>query len=461
MNILVINISMRPQLKRRLFPVGLGFICTAIKNAGFAFDLLDLDVDRYSYEEVGKVISEKEYDVVCMGCIVTGYSKVKKLCSIVRRVHPKSKIVVGNSVATSIPDILLGKTEADVAVMSEGDRTIVDLLHCMDNGEDLNKVDGIAFKTGNKIIYTQTRRLIEDISSLPFIDFGIFDVEVYIANANIHESKISISNGKPRALPVTTARGCTANCTFCYHVFKGARYRHRTSKSIVNEIKELVDKYGINYVQMWDDLTFFSKVQAESLAQEIIDANLKINWCAQCRSNLFTKDEDMRIIEKLKSAGCCGFEYSLESSDTRILKDMNKKISIGQFSKQTSLLQKADVATWTSLVLGYPKEDINTIHATFDCCIENNIYPSVGYLLPQPGSVMYKYALDNGFIDDEEDYLLKMGDRQDLTINLTTMTDQEFEDAVLSGIRKCNEELKMGFDNNELIKTKFFRRSKV
>jgi len=118
------------------------------------------------------------------------------------------------------------------------------------------------------------------------------------------------------------------------------------------------------------------------------------------------------------------------------------------------------MATWTSLVFGYPRESTNTIRATFDCCIENNIYPSVGYLLPQPGSIMYKYALDNGFIDNEEEYLLKIGDRQDLTINLTTMNNREFENAVSLGIRRCNKEMKMGLGEN-LIKTKSFRGSKV
>jgi len=305
MNILVINISMRPQLEAKLFPVGLGYICTAMKNAGLKFDLVDIDAHRYSYEKVARIISEKKYDVVCMGCIVTGYSKVKSLCSVVRGIHPDSKIIVGNSVATSIPNILLNNTEADIAVMSEGDETIIDLLQCIDTGDDLSKVNGIAFKTASEIIRTQTRKPISDISSLPFIDFDIFDVETYITNANIHESKVSTVN-RPRALPVNTARGCIANCTFCYHVFKGVKYRYRTSKSIVNEIKNLVDKYNINYVQMWDELTLFSKTRAESLAQEIIDAGLKINWTAQCRANLFTEDGDLRIIEKLKNGvvGC-------------------------------------------------------------------------------------------------------------------------------------------------------------
>jgi radical SAM superfamily enzyme YgiQ (UPF0313 family) len=169
------------------------------------------------------------------------------------------------------------------------------------------------------------------------------------------------------------------------------------------------------------------------------------------------KDEDKYILEKFKSAGCCGIQYSLESSDPSILKSMNKKISVEHFSKQTKLIQEAGITTWTSLVFGYPQETPETINATIDCCIENRIYPSTGFLLPQPGSVMYKYALDNGYIMDEEEYILSMGDRQDLAINMTSMPNEEFEFAVLSGPKRCNEELGVGLHEDGLVKTKSFR----
>jgi radical SAM superfamily enzyme YgiQ (UPF0313 family) len=456
MKILVINISLRPESPVKMFPIGLGFITTAMKNAGFEFDLIDIDSNRYSDSEVDDLIAEENYDVVCMGCLVTGYKKIKRLCSVIRKVHPHAKIIVGNSVATSIPEILLNNTEADVAVMYEGDETIVDLLNCIKNGENLGNVHGLIMRDNGSIFRTGQRQIISDISSIPHIDFNIFNVEDYIINNNIHESK-SVPLEYIRALPVNTSRGCIANCTFCYHVFKGIRYRYRTPGSIVSEIKELVHKYNINYIQLWDELTFFSKKQALALAQEIIDAKIRVYWTASCRANLFTKDKDLQIIEKLKEAGCCGIQYSLESSDPTILKDMNKKISVEHFSKQTKLIQEAGITTWTSLVFGYPQETPETIAATLDCCIENNIYPSTGFLLPQPGSVMYEYALKNGYIEDEEEYILSMGDRQDLTMNMTSMSDEEFEEAVLCGLKKCNEHLNMGLPEDRLIKTKSFR----
>jgi len=87
---------------------------------------------------------------------------------------------------------------------------------------------------------------------------------------------------------------------------------------------------------------------------------------------------------------------------------MEKKVGPEAFTKQVYILKLAGLRAFTSIFIGYPNETPTTIKATIDCCIENGIYPSTGYLLPQPGSPMCTYALEHGFIKDEEEFLLAM-----------------------------------------------------
>jgi anaerobic magnesium-protoporphyrin IX monomethyl ester cyclase len=461
MNILLINVSLRPGSPIKLFPVGLGYIATAIKNAGFDFDLLDIDAHRFSDQAVDTLIKKKKYDVVAMGCIVTGYKIIKSLAATIREAQPFTKIIVGNSVATSIVSILLNRTKVDIAVMGEGDETIVDLLHAINESRSLNTVKGICFKKDGEIIETPPRPYIKDVSSIPSPDFSIFDIEIYIENSKHYANDPTpIPREEIRALPVNTARGCIARCTFCYHNFKGIPYRHRSADSIVADIKFLLEEYSLNYIHFWDELTFFSKKQTMALIQKILDADLHFFWEANCRADLFDKEEDIEIMHKMKQAGCLAISYSLESADIGILKAMDKHITPEQFSRQTALFHKAGLPTYTSIVLGYPQETPETIKKTFQCCIENRIYPSTGYLLPQPGSPMYEYALKHGHITDEEDYLLRMGDRQDLRLNLTKMTDTQFQNHVIEELKRCNEELKTGLKVDELIKTQYYRSQK-
>lgn len=458
MNILVVNVALRFSSPVKMFPVGLGYVTTAIKNAGFEFDLIDIDAHRYAEDEIKTLISANSYDIVCIGCIVTGYSIIKKISSMIKKLHPNCTIIVGNSVATSIPEILLRNTNVDIAVIGEGDVTIIDLLKTIDSESPLEAVEGICFLRNGNMIKTPKRSPIKDISTLPFIDYSLWDVNVYISNSPKYvKEPLPIPREDVRILPVNTARGCISKCNFCYHVFVDNPYRYRSAESILREIKLLKSEYSINYVHFWDELTFFSKKQIIKFIDKMKDEQLKFYWIGNCRADLFLEENDIDILFSMKESGCVGMGYALESADPSILMAMNKKISVDQFSKQTRMFHKVGIPVWTSIVLGYPEETPETIKKTFDCCIENSLYPSAGYLLPQPGSEMYEYAKKNGYIENEEEYLLSMGDRQDLRLNMTRMTNEEFEYSVTQGLKRCNEALKVGLTNDNLVKTQYHR----
>lgn len=463
MKILVINISLRPESPQLFFPVGLGYIATAIERAGFDLDILDIDAQRYTDAEVERFIRENinDYDAVAFGCIVTGYKKVKKLAEVIKKHNNKIPIICGNSVASSIPELLLSKTKVDIAVIGEGDVTIVELLKAIEEGENLKEVNGIYFKDKyehNRIISTPPREVIADIDTIPMINRDLFDVETYIARSKPHEP-YPIDEDLIRAMPVNTARGCPYRCTFCYHVFRNVKYRVRSPQSICEEIKMLQRKYGINYVNFFDELTFYSIKQCENFVDTILKNNLDVYWTADCRAGLF-KQNDFELACKLKEAGCVGLGYSLESANAEILKAMNKKITPEQFSEQTKVLQKVGLATWTSLVIGYPQETEVSIKQTFDCCYNNDIYPSAGYLSLQPGSAMYDYAMREGKIKDEEQYLLSMGDRQDFSINLTQMKRSRIEQLVKENLQRISDKLNLGLEGERLIKTGVYKAAK-
>lgn len=461
MKILVVNVAMRPESKVKLFPVGLGYVCTAMKNAGYSFDLIDIDGYRYCDEELDALLQRDQYDVICFGCIVTGYKIAKNLAAKLRRLHPNSCIVVGNTVASSIPEILLSKTEVDVAVMGEGDITIVELLKTLETEGDLASVEGICFSDDKGVHANTPRAVIRNLDDLPTIDYDIFDVDIYIENMRLQlPESFPIPREQVRGLAINTARGCIGKCTFCYHAFQHAPYRRRSIESILNEVAIITEKHRVNLVGLSDELSFYKKRQVRDFAQAILDSGLKFCWGCQCRAGLFDSEEDLEIIALMKEAGCIGASFSLESADEEILAAMNKHITVPVFSRQAQLFRKGGLPVHTSLVFGYPQETPETIRHTFDVCIENGIYPSSGYLLPQPGSGMYDYAKEQGFIDDEEAYLLSLGDRQDLLLNMTSMPDEELVAEVTAGAKRCNEALKLGLNDKELIKTGYYRGGK-
>ena len=457
MKVLLINVCLRPYRTEFIyFPIGLAYIATAIERAGFDFEILDLDAKRMSDDELEQYLRNHDFDVAALGCIVTGYKYVKHIAGLIKK-HKDVPVIAGNSVVTSIPQILLTKTEVDIGVMGEGDNTIVELLKAIENKTTLEEVKGIALKKEGKLVFTPERELIPSLDSLPFINYELLDMKTYLA-----KFKYIVSEPYPLpfeqlvAFPVNTARGCPYSCTFCYHVFRHKRFRVRSPQNIVREIQYLQKKYGVNYVNFADELSLYSKTQASKFADCFIDAGVKVFWGANCRAGLFT-ESDLDLALKLKGAGCISLGYSLESADQDILKAMHKKITVKDFAVQTDLLHRAGINPVTSLVIGYPQETEETLKKTFDCCYDCNIYPSAGYLLPQPGTEMYDYAVEIGKIADEEEYLMNMGDRQDFRINLTGIQQERIEELVKDHLKRIADKMQLGLDEDHLIKTGHYR----
>ena len=432
MRLLLINLSLRPESPKRIVPIGLGYIATAIEKAGIKFDLLDMDIDKLSLKDVMAEVWRRQYDVVAFGCIATGYKHAKDLIRVIKEVNPRTKIIIGNSVAE-----IADKLPVDYVIKGEGDEMIVSILSNLDSPGKVQSVPPV------------------DVDKLPLINWDLFNMEKYI-----EYNKYNIPEPYPmpfeelRVMPINSARGCIHRCTFCYQVFQGYPYRYRSVESIKNELWQLREKYEVNYITFYDDLTIFSKKRAWEFV-EIMDG-MNTYWTACCRGDLFTR-KDWGLLERLKEAGCVSLGYSLESSNAEILKAMNKKLSLEQFSEQKQALDDAGIATVTSLVIGYPQETEETINETFNFCFDNRIYPSVGFLQPLPGTPIYNYAVKHGYIKNEEEYWLSMGDRQDFRINLTSMPQEKIESLVQGHLRRIKDHLKLDIEGDNLIKCRVVR----
>lgn len=460
MRILFINMAVRPDAIPKLPNVGLAYVMTAAERAGFEFDLIDIDAHRYSEEQVEALVRKAKCDIVAMGTLVSVYGRAKTLFKMVRRCHPKAKIVVGNTLGTSIPRIMLSKTDVDICVIGEGDETFVDLVNALKEGRSLRTVQGIAFKENGEYVQTPQRPTIADLDALPFPNYGLMDIGVYLESSRhvvSNPSALPIEFDDLVAMPVNSARGCAFHCNFCYHAFQNRRYRYRSPENVVAEIKYWKDKYGANFVNFWDELTFFHIKPTERFADLMIGANLGVHWIATCRSELLVRrDGGLAVARKLGDAGCHGLCYALETGNSDILAFMEKENTVKEFIEQCNVLHDASVDVYTSIIIGYPQESTSTIDDTFNVLRDARVYPSVGFLQLMPGTPMYELAAERGFIKDDEEYLMKMGDRQDLRINLTSYDDKFLMDYTVDKLKELNTSLGTGLKAQSLIKTKVY-----
>lgn len=456
MKVLFINISIRPDAERRLLPVGLAYVMTAVRHAGIDFDFLDMDIDNLSIVDAERWLADREYDVYALGCIVTGFKYVRQLAEVIKKITPNALIIAGNTVATAIPELLLRHTGVDIAVLGEGDVTTVDVLKKIGNKEDWHTVAGIAFQENERVRFSASRLVVPRLDCLGYPDWDIFDLDKYRSFAHINSN--TFSGERVVAFPLNTGRGCPFSCTFCYHAFKGQKYRRYTDSSVVSEICRLHHIYGASHIMFWDELTFPNTKSVQGLIENLGRLNFRVGWDAPCRAGLF-KREHISLIRDMQAVGCDNLVFSLENANAEILASMNKKITVEAFIEQAHALWEGGVPPRTSIVFGYPQETKSSIKQTLDVCERCNIYPSVGFLLPLPGTSIYTWAQKNGYIGDEVAYLERIGDRQDLHINLTSMDDDEFFETVNAGLAALA--LKQGLKLKSFLKTTTYKKPKV
>ena len=456
--ILFVNPSLRLNSPTKFLPVGIASVMTYLDHHNIDFDFLDIDINELEDDQIEAYLENNRYDIVLSGSIVTHYKWMKWLTNTVRKYNKNSIIIIGNSVAGSIPKLFLEHSSADIAILGEGEITCLEVIKYIIAGNDgWDKIDGLAYKDRNgRVVINNNRKGHKKLDDFPMINWNKFDTEKYFQKS--YAAAKAIDDQKVRVMPVVTARGCAFRCTFCHFVFWNDPYRYRSPGNILAEIKRNIDVYGCNYISFWDDLSFASLAQAERFADAILASGLKFNWSAAVRVDLFGNPKHdlhrrLDVARKFKASGCQSLGFSLESANSEILKMMNKRIEGQYFIDQVELLDQVGITSMISVVFGYPIETRETIAETFDMCLKAKVYPSIGYLLPLPATGMYDHALKHGFIKNEDKYLDSITERQDLCLNMTKMGDDEVKNLIAEGAEKLNAELKIGLDSSKLLKT--------
>ncbi len=149
MKILLINPPIRKWAKPNCFPSGLGYLASVLLDAGYEVEALDINAHCYSRQEVETRIEASDANVFGTGGLITVYGYIKWLTQVIKRYHPDKTVIGGGSSASSITRTFLERTKADIAVIGEGELTLLELVHALREGSDLKGLPGIWYKDGN------------------------------------------------------------------------------------------------------------------------------------------------------------------------------------------------------------------------------------------------------------------------------------------------------------------------
>lgn len=401
------------------FHQGLAYIAAVLLKEGLEVEVYSQDKNHYSDERLTEYMDKNKFDIVGMG-VIAGYYQYRKLLSVSRAINRSRNrpfYIIGGHGPSPEPEFFLKKTQADVAVIGEGEETIIELVRTLARRGSLANIRGIAFREGNKVTVNERRPLIKEIDSIPFPAYHLFPIDYYRLVRIPHVTMTDF------VMPVLSARGCPFKCTFCYRMDSGSRLR--SCESIIDEIKFLKERYGITYISFDDELLMQSVARTIEVCEALMKAGLKIKWYCNGRLN-FARPA---VLGMMKRAGCVFINYGIEAMDDAVLENMKKALTTKQIVKGIEATFEAGISPGFNMLFGNIGDTRRTLKKAVDflikyddCAQMRTIKP----VTPYPGSELYYYAIKKGLLKDCEDFYENKHVNSDLlSINFTDMNIDE------------------------------------
>lgn len=363
-------------------PLGLMYIASyANEYSDHEIMIMDSQVEGLSLNKIKERIREYDPDVVGMTAMSFTLIDCLKVADASKDINKNVKIVLGGPHPNLYPNETINLKNIDFLVLGEGEINFLDL---MNNIKNPKKVRGIVYKEGNRTVITGPPKFIDDLDKIPFPDRTMTPFKKYT----------SLLAKDKYMTTMITSRGCPYKCLFCDRPHLGKKFRARSAKNVVQEMKECLN-LGIKEFLIYDDTFTIDRQRVVDICNLIIKGGLKVRWDIRARVNTV----DFPLLKLLKKAGCDRIHYGVEAGNDEILRILRKGVTKKQVRETFKLTKKANIQTLAYFMIGSPRETKKTIIESIEFAKElDPDYVHFTITTPFPGTDLYFLGLKEGII---------------------------------------------------------------
>ncbi len=375
-----------------IYPVIPAYAATLLKSKGYEVFWDDAIAKKESYEKWLKRIREIKPEIVAIETKTPVVKMHWNIIQEIKKVSPKTKIVLMGDHVTEFPEESMKNSRVDF-VITGGDYDFL-LLSIAEHISKKKKLElGIWFRDEEKIKNTGKFELLHDLNSLPIIDRDLTQWRLYTENGNY------------KYLPGTytmVGRDCWwGKCKFCSWPTLFPKYRTRKPELLFEEIKLLVEKYGVREV-MDDTGTFPCGEWLKKFCKLMIDSGLNKKVRISCNMRFgILKLKDYQL---MREAGFRFLLFGLESANQETLNKIEKGIKVNDIEEGCKWAKEAKLNPHITVMMGYPwetyemaKNTVNLVKKIFQEGHANTLQATI--VMPYPNTPLYKEALRNNWLE--------------------------------------------------------------
>src|SRR5208283_2747767 len=387
----------------RMLPIGLLYASSKVVKKGLPVRILDTRLNPSKWEKDLDCLV-KDNTLVIGTTVTSGISILEsiKISRYIKLHYPRIYVVWGGPHPTFSPEDVLQEKSVDFSIRGYGSEPFYELVLKLNNDKDalhLGEIKGLSYRDGNGNIYHN-----DMLAAFEFINCN--DIPYQLIGSISDYKHI---DGNEIVFPIYSVMGCPYKCAFCSSPALYAKFKKKWHPypvvDVVEHIRMLKDRYGATFIYFIDDDSFVDLQHVENIIDEIkrCDIKMKLGFRG-ARINEISAMSDEFLV-KLVNAGTNTMHVGVESGSDRLLKLMNKNITVDQIVKANRKLSRhPQIKIFYNFIVGFPTESLEETKMTRDlilrliddnpsCCIIPLNKPR-----PLPGTDLYDLALRHGYI---------------------------------------------------------------
>jgi len=370
------------------YPLGIIYLYSILEKKGNNVNMLfcNNDVEDVYVKKLRTELENNKPDIICLNILTM--SRVSAFWTIehIKEYYPNIKIIIGGVHSCIAYEQLLKKYPQLVAVIGEGEITLVELINNIDNPKMWKEIKGLAYTKKEKLVVTEERELIEDLDILP-----------------IPKHEYFFKEGNRTHAYLISSRGCPFKCSFCcLHTISKRRYRKRSIENIIREIDYLMLKFPqIKTVEFSDDTLLLDLERSKKLMKAIIKKEYNVRFRCSARFKPF----DLELAKLMEQAGFHTVLFGLETGSEELLKSIHKMITKEDVIKTWEIMAQTTIKPVPFFIVGFPGETQETINESIEFLrrlkkIKHFWYYDIGLLNVYPNTEVYEIMKEKGKIND-------------------------------------------------------------
>ncbi|MDD4899078.1 MAG: radical SAM protein [Candidatus Omnitrophica bacterium] len=389
-----------------IYPVVPAQAATLLKSKGFEVIWLDCIAQGLSLDDFLRIVRKEKPDLVAMETKTPVIKQIWRIIDQLKKLDTDgmrlATVLFGDHV-TALPEESFQNSQVDF-VLTGGDYDFLLLSLCNYLNNQAVLEPGIYYRENGELKNTGKFRLSHNLDSLPFIDRGLTQWQLY-----------AYKNGNYKRTPGTyimSGRDCWwGRCSFCSWPTLYPNFRTRSVENVLDEIGMLIKNNRVR--EIMDDTGCFNAGEwLRDFTKGMVDRGFAKKIYFDCNMRFGAlKEEDFRAMKK---ANFRLLLFGLESANQATLDRINKNLKVERIIEDCRMARKAGLFPHITIMFGYPWESYPEAWKTMEL---GKWLLKKGYaytmqatvVIPYPGSGLFEESKQTGALStlDWDDYDMK------------------------------------------------------